>query len=166
MKKVAFMEKYKIVPFFVSIGIPLGVGALSSLFTQDTMAQYQQLKQPSFAPPGWIFPVVWTILYILMGIASYMVYRTKGKQPDTKKALLLYITQLVVNFFWGILFFGLEWRGIALLWLLLLWLLIVLTAVRFYEIRKTAAFLMVPYILWVSFAGILNYAVWQLNRFV
>ncbi|AKL96089.1 tryptophan-rich sensory protein [Clostridium aceticum] len=164
MRKLHSLNKGSIVGFIIAIAIPLAVGSLSSFFTRDTMQQYQNLIQPSFAPPGWVFPVVWTILYVLMGIASYRIYSLGFKDPQVKSALLFYAAQLFVNFFWTIIFFRFEQRGFALVWLILLWVLIVITTAKFYRLDKIAGYLMVPYILWVSFAGLLNYSVWQLNR--
>ncbi|QHI73623.1 TspO/MBR family protein [Aminipila terrae] len=128
------------------------------------MAKFQQLNKPDFAPPGSIFPIVWTILFILMGIASYRIYLKGTENQNVKSALIFYAVQLIVNFFWSILFFGFGMRGLAFIWLIILWILIVITTVKFYKIDKTAGYLMIPYILWVSFAGVLNYSVWMLNR--
>lgn len=164
MKKLRSSEKSNIFQLIIAIVIPLAVGALSSYFTRNTMEIYQQLKQPSFAPPGWIFPIVWTILFILMGIASYRVYLKGIERTDVKNALTYYAIQLVFNFFWTIIFFRFGLRGFALIWLIILWILIGITTVKFYKIDKVAGYLMLPYIIWVSFAGLLNYSIWQLNR--
>ena len=112
-------------------------------------------------PPMWLFPVVWSILFVLMGIASYLVVMQKGE--DTK-ALTLYAVQLIFNFFWSIWFFNLGWYLFAFLWLVALWILIIATTVAFYRISKPAAWLMLPYLVWVAFAGYLNLGVWWLNR--
>lgn len=164
MKKDMGSNKFNLIKLIIAIAIPLSVGSFSSFLTSDTMQQYQKLEQPSFAPPGWIFPVVWTILFILMGIASYRVYNKGLQNPDVKSALVFYVAQLSVNFFWTIFFFGFGWRGFAFLWLILLWILIIITTVKFYKIDKVAGYLLIPYLLWVSFAGLLNYSIWQLNR--
>ena len=164
MKKSASISKGSIIEFIFAIAIPLGIGALSSFLTRDTMEIYQQLKQPPFAPPGWVFPIIWTVLFILMGIASYRIYLKGTENPDVKNALAFYGLQLIVNFFWTIIFFRLGQRGLAFIWLLILWILIAITTIRFYKINRIAGYLMIPYILWVSFAGVLNYFIWQLNR--
>ncbi len=156
--------KQRLPGLIISILLAEGVGLLSSFFTRNTMQEYQQLIRPSFSPPGWVFPVVWSILFLLMGIASYRVYEKGIERDDVKSALLFYGIQLVFNFFWPILFFGLGLQGFAFLWLIILWVLILITTVKFYNIDKIAGYLMIPYILWVSFAGALNYAIWQLNR--
>lgn len=156
--------EFSLFKFIVAISVPLAVGTLSSFFTRNTMKIYQQLKQPAVAPPGWIFPIVWTILFILMGIASYRIYLKGTQSPEVKNALTFYAAQLAVNFFWTIIFFGIGKRGLAFIWLIILWILIVITKVKFYKIDKVSGYLMIPYILWVSFAGFLNYFIWSLNR--
>ncbi len=138
------------------------MGGLSAYLSQGTMGIYQNLNQPSFAPPGWIFGVAWTILYTLMGIAAYRVYDVGGNL--SKNALVFYGLQLAFNFMWTIIFFRLGERGIAFSWLVILLALIIITTVKFYKVDNVAGHLMIPYILWVSFAGVLNYAIWQLNR--
>ena len=142
------------------LAIPLAVGSLSALLTQNSMETFNSIAKPSLAPPGWLFPVVWTILYILMGIASYLVL-TSGKPND--KALTTYVIQLVFNFFWSIIFFNLELYLFAFIWLVLLWLLIIKTTLLFYQISKPAGYLMIPYLLWVTFAGYLNLSIYLLN---
>lgn len=143
------------------IAIPLAIGALSSLLTKNSMKSFAMLQKPTFAPPGFLFPVVWTILYVLMGIASYLVLMSR---KPTGNALIVYGIQLVFNFFWSILFFNLGLCMFAFLWLVLLWLLILLTTVLFYQISKPAGYLMIPYLLWVTFAGYLNLGICLLNR--
>ena len=146
----------------ISILIPLFVGGLSALITKDSMAQFDTINKPPLSPPGWLFPVVWTILFILMGIASYLVWNA-GKPYRAKTALTVYGIQLAFNFFWSIIFFNLNAYLFAFLWLIVLWLLIILTAFLFYRISKPAGFLLIPYILWVTFAGYLNFAIFLLN---
>lgn len=142
------------------LAIPLAVGSLSALLTQNSMEAFEALNKPALSPPGWLFPVVWTVLYILMGIASYLVL-TSGKPNDT--ALIVYGIQLVFNFFWPILFFNLELYLLSFFWLVLLWLLILKTTLSFYQISKPAGYLMLPYLLWVTFAGYLNLFIYLLN---
>ena len=142
------------------LAIPLAVGSLSALLTRDSMKTFNSITKPVLAPPGWLFPIVWTILYILMGIASYLVL-TSGKPNDI--ALTVYGIQLVFNFFWSIIFFNLTLYLFAFIWLVLLWLLILKTALLFHQISKPAGYLMVPYLLWVTFAGYLNFSIYLLN---
>ncbi len=146
----------------VAIGIPLLVGGLSALLTAGNMKTFENLQKAPLSPPGWIFPVVWAILYVLMGVASYIVWG-KGGFIGTRNALILYGIQLIFNFFWSIFFFNLEFYLFSFLWLLVLLVLIILTTVLFHRISKTAGYLMIPYILWVAFAGYLNLGIAILN---
>lgn len=144
------------------LAIPLAVGGLSALLSGG-MGDYRQLNQPPLSPPGWLFPVVWTILYLLMGYASYRVL-VSGKDPAAvRRALLLYSAQLFLNFLWSIIFFGLEWRLAAFFLLIGLWILIYLTMRAFSQLDELAGDLLIPYILWVTFAGYLNLGVYLLN---
>ena len=153
------MIKWK--PLLLSLLISLGVGGLSAFLTKDSMETYKTLKQPPLAPPGWVFPVVWTILFILMGIAAYLVWIKNDPNRDT--TLLWYAAQLVFNFCWTLLFFNARWFGVSLLWLLVLWALILITTIKFYRTTPAAGWLMLPYLLWVTFAAYLNAGVWYLN---
>lgn len=138
------------------LAIPLAVGSLSALLTPNSMEAFESMNKPALSPPGWLFPVVWTILYILMGIASYLVL-TSGKPNDA--ALTVYGIQLVFNFLWSILFFNLGLCRLAFIWLVLLWLLVLKTSSLFFQISKPAGYLMLPYLLWVTFAGYLNLSI-------
>lgn len=142
------------------IALPLAVGGLSALLTRNGMKTFETLNMPALAPPGWLFPVAWTVLYILMGIASYLVL-TSGK--PNKAALRTYGVQLVFNFFWSIIFFNLEQYLFAFIWLVVLWLLILITTFQFHNISEPAGYLMIPYLLWVTFAGYLNLSIYRLN---
>ncbi len=142
------------------LAIPLAVGSLSALLTQNNMEAFTSMNKPALAPPGWLFPVVWTILYILMGFASYLAL-VSGKPNDT--ALTVYGIQLAFNFFWSIIFFNLELYLFAFIWLVLMWLLILYTAILFCRISEPAGYLMLPYLLWVAFAGYLNFSIYLLN---
>lgn len=139
-----------------SIAIPLALGSLSALLTQNSMESYMLMNKPAASPPGWLFPIVWTILYFLMGTASYLVL-TSGKPNET--ALIAYGIQLGVQFLWPILFFNLGLCWFAFLWLILLWFLIVFTTRSFFQISKPAGYLMLPYLLWVTFAAYLNFSI-------
>lgn len=147
----------------ICIAIPLGVGIVASLITGGGMSDFENLQKPPLSPPGWLFPVVWTILYTLMGIASYLVLNGQGSEQEKRQALILYGAQLAANFIWPILFFGLEWYLVSFLCIILLWVLILLTMLRFYKIAPRAGDLMLPYLLWVTFAAYLNYGIWLLN---
>lgn len=147
----------------IAILLPLAVGSVASYFTGDAMLIYETLDMPPLSPPGWIFPIVWTILYILMGMASYRVYRLGSKDQDVRKAMILYLIQLGVNFFWPLLFFKYSLYPFALLWLLLLLVLIVLTVKQYKKLDKTAAYLMIPYLIWTIYAAYLNLGIYLLK---
>ena len=145
----------------VSLLISLGVGALSGILTKNSVEVYSQLSLPPLSPPSWVFPVVWTILFALMGISSYIIYISKS--PNTKYALSVYFLQLVVNFIWPLIFFGAEAYLFAFIWLIFLWLLVVLMIKMFYKISPAAALLQIPYLIWLTFAAYLNLMVVILN---
>lgn len=147
----------------IALVIPLAVGGLSALLSGSGMADYALLNKPPLSPPGWVFPVVWTILYLLMGYASYRIYTSNADPKEKKQALGLYALQLFFNFLWSIVFFGLGWRLVAFFVLLILWVLIVLTIRAFSKIDDKAADLLLPYLLWVTFAGYLNITAYLLN---
>ena len=141
------------------IAIPLLVGTLSGFLTRNSMNIFTQVDKPPLSPPGYLFPIVWTILYTLMGIASYLIVSSNADKEEIQNALFVYGLQLVVNFFWPIFFFYLGWYLFAFFWLLLLWGFILYTIIVFYRISKPAAYLLIPYFLWVTFAGYLNLAI-------
>ena len=150
-------------PLIISVLLPLVVGGLSALLAGNSMETFQSFKQPPLSPPGWLFPIVWTVLYVLMGVASYLVAVSDAPAGEIKNALKAYAIQLAINFFWSILFFrfGLLW--FSFFWLLLLWGFLVETIILFGRISKTAGLLLIPYLLWVTFAGYLNFAIALLN---
>ena len=164
--------------------IPLAVGTVAGLLTMGGMKQFQELKKPMLAPPAWLFPVVWTILYLFMGISSYLIYECKemnGKKEQSKskfldgkkrecsseqkrKALNIYGYQLLVNFLWPVFFFSFRCYGFSYIWLILLWILVARMIWEFDKISLMAALMNIPYLLWLSFAGYLNLTIWLLNR--
>lgn len=145
------------------IAIPLLTGALAALLSGGGMRTFESLNQPPLSPPGRLFPIVWTILYALMGIASYLVLVSGKNKEEIRKAILVYAYQLVVNFLWPTFFFNFGWYLFSFFWLVLLWGLILIMILRFYKISEKAAYLLIPYLLWVTFAGYLNLATWWLN---
>ena len=149
-------------PLLIALAIPLTVGALSTLLSGGT-ALYGELVKPPLSPPGWVFPVVWTVLYLLMGYASRLVWRSDAPKEQKRRALTLYALQLLANFLWPLLFFGAESLLGALICLLVLWALILLTIRAFSGISEKAADLLLPYILWVTFAAYLNLGFFLLN---
>ena len=151
--------KRNVKQLLIALAIPLAVGGLATLLSGG-MGEYRQLVQPPLSPPGWVFPIVWSILYLLMGYSSYRVY-TSGK--NVEGALRLYGAQLLFNFLWPIVFFGFQWYLGAFIVLLILWILVLLTLRAFTAIDETAGDLLIPYILWITFAGYLNMGVYFLN---
>lgn len=149
--------------FLICIAVPLLVGGLSALITRKGMDIFETINKPPLSPPGWLFPVVWTILFILMGIASYLVLVSVKPQGEINRALTVYGIQLIFNFFWSIFFFNFSLYLFSFIWLVLLWLLILAAIVLFYRISKPAGYLMIPYLLWVTFAGYLNFQIYLLN---
>ena len=154
--------KIKWTELLKSIAVPLAVGGASALISMDAMKSFESLNKPPLSPPAFLFPIVWSILYVLMGISAYLI-TVSDKPSRAKTALTVYGVQLFFNFMWSILFFNLEAYLFSFIWLVILLLLIILTANLFYGINKTAGYLMMPYILWVAFAGYLNFAIFLLN---
>ncbi len=140
------------------------VGALSGYLSMDGMALYAQAAvKPALTPPGWVFGVVWPILYALMGIGAARVYLTQPSQ-ERSLGLNLFVAQLIVNFFWSLIYFNAGAYAFALVWLVLLWMMVLLMIFQWSKTDKTAAWLQIPYLLWLTFAAYLNWAVWQMNR--
>lgn len=151
--------------FILSIFICQLAGVVGSLFTKGAIdGWYITLVKPVFSPPNWIFAPVWIILYFLMGIALYLVWETKVKKKQVNDAIQLFGVHLLINATWSIVFFGLKSPFLAFLNIMALWLLIILVIYKFWYVNKTAAYLLIPYLLWVSFATFLNYSIWVLNR--
>lgn len=144
----------------VAILIPLAVGSLSSLLSGNR-EMYAMMNRPSITPPAIVFPIVWTILYILMGISSYLIYESQNSNKEN--ALRIYALQLFFNFFWSIIFFGFSQYLFAFIWLLALIVILIIMIYEFYKINPLAAYLQIPYLLWCIFAAYLNYMVYQLN---
>jgi tryptophan-rich sensory protein len=150
--------------FIIAIAIPLAVGFNSGFFTvTGTGSWYQTINKPSWNPPNWIFGPVWTMLYILMGIALFLVWKSGVQSPLKKAAITFFTIQMTLNFFWSLIFFNQHQIGWAFAEIIALWLMILLTIFAFARVNNTAAWLLVPYISWVSFAAILNYTIWNLN---
>ena len=146
----------------ICIAIPLGVGGLSALLTAGNMALFEEVNKPPLSPPGWLFPVVWTILYILMGIALYIVI-THKEHKRIRLPVISFGVQLFFNFFWSIIFFNMRAYLFAFIWLILLWVAIAVNIILFCNVDKRAGRLLIPYILWVTFAGYLNLGIYILN---
>jgi len=154
----------KLIKIIISILLCQGAGAIGSLFTSSAISTwYATLQKPSFNPPNWIFAPVWTILFLLMGVSLYLIWGKGLENKKVKIALLIFGVQLVLNIFWSFLFFGLQSPLYAFIEIIILWLAILLTIITFYKISKSAAYLLLPYIFWVSFASILNFSILILN---
>ena len=157
--------KSKLKIYIIGILIPLLVGGLSALLTSGSMDIYSSIITPPLSPPSILFPIVWTILFILMGISSAMIYSTETSPlPQRKSALYTYALSLIFNFFWSLIFFSGREYFFAFIWLIILWFLIFRTIKKYLKINPLAAYLQIPYLLWVTFAGYLNFAIWILNR--
>lgn len=154
--------KQKLLPFFISIAIPFAIGGLSAFFTNSNMELYKNLNLPAAAPPSIVFPIAWSILYLFMGISSYLIYRC-APSPQRSSALCAYGIQLAINFIWPLLFFNLQWYSFSFVWLVLLLIMVIYMITQFYPISKAAAWLNFPYVLWLLFAGWLNLFVVILN---
>lgn len=157
------MNKQKIKVYAVWILLTEAVGALSAFLTRNSMDVYSTaIIQPPLAPPPILFPIVWGILYALMGFSAARIYLS-AQSAERSKGINLYITQLVVNFFWSLIFFNAQAFGFAFFWLLLLWVLVVWMILTFRKVDPLAAYLQIPYLIWLTFAAYLNGAVWYLN---
>lgn len=152
--------KKKWILLVICIALPILVGAVSAYLTRSGMESFGALIKPPLSPPAWLFPVVWTVLYVLMGAASYLVLTSEKLRTN---ALYAYAAQLLFNFVWPIPFFRFGWYLPAFVWLIGLWITVLVTTVRFYRIRSAAGILMMPYLLWVTFAGYLNLSIALLN---
>lgn len=146
---------------FISVGISVGVGLISAFLTMNNQNIYDVINVPSFSPPAFLFPIVWTVLYILMGISSYIIYNSNDS--DRFDALKIYGVQLFINFFWSLIFFNLKNFKFALIWIILLLFSIIIMIYRFYKINKVTGLLNIPYLLWVMFASVLNFYIVILN---
>lgn len=154
----------KIKPYAISILIALSVGGLSAFITRNNMDLYDEIITPPLAPPAILFPIVWTILYVLMGISAAMIYKENSAPfNERSSAIAIYASSLVVNFAWSIIFFNFKAFLFAFIWLLFLLFLIVKTIIAYKKIKPIAAYLQIPYAVWVAFAGYLNFAIWLLN---
>ncbi len=158
------MNKSKLFKLIVSIALPLSLGAVAGIFTAQSVPEwYATLIRPSFNPPNWIFGPVWTSLYILMGISLFIIWKEKATR-GRDRAILSFMLQLLLNFGWSFIFFYFHLIGFALVEIILLWISIVMTMILFHKIKPIAAYINIPYLLWVSFATILNASYYLLNR--
>jgi len=156
---------FKFLPAVIFVIVCEAVGILGSLFTAPAIpAWYAGLNKPSFSPPNWLFAPVWTILYALMGISAFLIWRERFERKDAKVALVLFAVQLILNTSWSFLFFKLQNPFYALVEIFVLWVFILLTILSFSKISKPAGLLLLPYLLWTTFASLLNFYIFKLNR--
>ena len=145
--------------------ICLAAGLIGSIFTIPSIPTwFAGLNKPPFSPPNWIFSPVWTTLFILMGISAWLVWEKGISNKEVRSAIMIFAAQLALNMLWSILFFGFKSPLLAFVEIIVLWVLILATILSFYKISKPAAWLLIPYILWVSFASVLNLSIWLINR--
>ena len=169
-KKQKIKQKNKVKNFFIAAGmilLPLVGGSIITLFTIHAQETFGEFNQPPLVPPAWLFPVMWTILYIMMGVASYLIYRVKAKKPVEKKLktaeLVLFYVQLLFNFAWTLIFFNLDVKYFAFGWLIVMWLMILALMIMCGRNCKKAMWLLLPYLLWCTFAAYLNISIAILN---
>lgn len=156
--------KNKIIKLIAAILLCELAGGIGSLFTYPSIeGWYAKLQKPSFNPPNWVFAPVWITLYLLMGISAYLVWEKNRESKEAKNSLSIFGMQLVLNMLWSIVFFGLQSPLFGLIDIILLWIAIVVTVFKFFRISRTAGLLLMPYVLWVTFATILNFYIWRLN---
>ena len=154
----------KAIQLIISIFICQLAGIIGSVATVSSVnSWFTTLNKPSFNPPGWLFGPVWITLYTVMGISLYLIYQKGFEKKEVKFAIYLFIFHLVINALWSLIFFGLKNPGLAFFEIIILWILIVVLIILFWRINRTASILLIPYLLWVSFATVLNYSIWQLN---
>ncbi len=158
----------KSIPLFLKIIIAVvvcfGIGSLSGIATSNGLSEwYATIRKPSFNPPNWLFAPVWTVLYTMMGVAAALVWHKGLETQGVKVALIVFAIQLILNALWSILFFGMQNPALAFFEILVLWFSILVCIFSFMKVHKTAGYLLIPYILWVSFAAFLNFTIWQLN---
>lgn len=152
------------IKLIISVVLALGIGLLGGIFTgPEIQSWFAQLNKPVWNPPNWLFAPVWTVLYIMMGISFYLVWKTKANADTKRWAIIIFLLQFALNFLWSFIFFREHQMGWAFVEIVVLWIAICCTIIAFSRIHTSAAWLLVPYVCWVSFAGILNYTIWQMN---
>ena len=157
--------KRTVLTFVISIALPLAIGGFSAFLTRDNMNIYGEINTPPLSPPAFLFPVVWTILYILMGVSSAFIWLNRSDNKEiADRGLLIYAVSLFFNFVWSLIFFNFRSYLFAFIWLAVMLIIIIFTVINYRKTVPLAAYLQIPYILWTAFAGYLNFGVWMLNR--
>jgi translocator protein len=158
------MNKSQIFKLIASLTLPLGLGTIAGLFTAEAIpGWYETLNRPSFNPPNWLFGPVWTTLYLLMGISLFLIWK-QSVSKERNTSILVFTLQLLLNFGWSFIFFYFNMIGFAFIEIILLWISIVIMLVLFYKIKPMASYINIPYLLWVTFATVLNGSYYFLNR--
>lgn len=168
MNSLRIMKRMKqwdlsIPKLLIAVAIPLVTGIISSVLTSDAMRIYGEFHKPAAAPPSWLFPIAWTVLYIMMGTASYLVFSSKADPIIKRTGLSLYFAQLVLNFVWSMLFFSAQMYLLAFFELIAMWLLVIVCTIFFFKSSRAAGYMMLPYIAWTTFAAYLNLSVYLLS---
>lgn len=154
----------RLIKFSIALALPLAAGLIGALFTTPAIPTwYATLIKPSFSPPNWLFGPVWMLLYVLMGIALYRIWILREQSPQRRQAMVIFSIHLVVNALWSIIFFGLRSPLLGLIDIAILLCLIIVVTIKFYRLDRVAAYLLFPYLVWVAFATLLNFSIWQLN---
>jgi translocator protein len=161
---VSIDTQRNLIALLLAFALCFGVSALNGVLTEPNLPWYETLARPGFTPPNSIFPVVWTVLYAMMAVALWQFWRAKGKEEDRRLGLIAFAVQLALNVAWSLAFFRLRSPGSGLVVILVLLVAIAVTIVLFDRSSRTAALLLMPYLLWVCFAAALNFAFWILNR--
>ncbi len=155
----------KLIKLLFAVIVCEGIGILGSLFTiSQILTWYQGLNKPFFSPPNWVFGPVWTMLYGLMGISIFLIFEAKIKKRERNNLLLLFSLQLLLNFLWSVIFFGMHLSAVAFIEIIFLWTTILILIIKFYKYSKLSSYLLIPYLFWVSFASLLNISVALLNK--
>lgn len=157
------MNRYRLGTLLCALTIPLLVGLIAAAISSRAMAAYGSMNKPPLSPPSWVFSLAWTILYLMMGLASYFVVTSDAGISATRSALTFYAIQLGMNFFWTLLFFNWKMYLVAFLWLVLMWVFVLICTYKFFAVAAVSGVLMVPYIIWLIFAGYLNFGAFLLN---
>lgn len=156
--------KLNIPKLLTSLALPLLTGILAGLLSRNAMMDFATITKPPLSPPAILFPIVWTILYTLMGISMYIVSTSNAPTNEISSVNTIYFYQLMVNFLWPIFFFNFGWYLFSFFWLVLLWILVFTMIRKFYAISPISGILNIPYLIWLTFAGYLNLGIWWLNR--
>ena len=158
------MKKVSIGTLLFALFVPLVVGAISAALSSRGMALYADMNKPPLSPPPWVFSVAWTILYLMMGLSSYFIMVSEADMRPKTTAMIIYGVQLFMNFMWSIAFFNWGTYLFAFIWLIIMWIMVIICAFKFYTINRLAACLLIPYILWLTFAAYLNMGSYLLNK--